>query len=76
MMQGNALKELLAFFASASALNAIQSNTMLELFDYISIDTQASAKSIAHVTANSSNKETIITDYLTKLNAQGATGDN
>ena len=37
LIQGQALQELLAFFAAASAVNAIKDNTIAELYSYVSL---------------------------------------
>lgn len=64
------VNELLGFFQEGAKVGAIQDKTLAELYGYVSIATQASAKAFARVAyynKDASKKNNIIIDMNTKI---------
>ena len=68
------VKELLGFFQEGAKVGAIQDKTLAELFGYVSIGTQASAKAFARVAffnKDASKKNNVINDMNSKISQPG-----
>ena len=65
---------LLGFFQAASKAGAIQDKTISELYNYVSLTTQASAKAFAraaHFNKDVSKKNNLINDMFAKIGQAG-----
>ncbi len=68
------VNELLGFFQEGAKVGAIQDKTLAELFGYVSIGTQASAKAFARVAffnKDASKKNNVINDMNSKISQPG-----
>jgi hypothetical protein len=68
------VNELLNFFQAASKAGAVQDKTISELYNYVSLNTQASAKAFAraaHFNKDQSKKINLINDMFAKINQAG-----
>ena len=68
------VNELLGFFQEGAKVGAIQDKTLAELFGYVSIGTQASAKAFARVAffnKDASKKNNVINDMNSKISQLG-----